>query len=296
MVRVMRETLAGPVDPEDFLFFLDDVLRQAAVGSLGEVVWITPSRARNAGIFLHPDDVFSGESRRYGEHGTLATDRPRRQKELPAAEDGDLLGPEWTMRFRNPASESARLAALEEGSGSRSFASRIRSLIEQLRAQGARAELTSTRRIPERGYLMWGAFILSRVENASDTSKALEKLRTANLEWDLRVPILWEHPEGWRATREAAREMADTYQVVFATESGARSSDHYTGRAADFVAVALPRSLELIAPDGHIGRFDLSRADHSRDLSLSPELIEWVETHFGLKKLHGDYPHWVDDR
>lgn len=296
LVRVMRETLAGAVDPKDFLFFMDDVLREGPAGSLGEVIWITPSRARNAGIFLHTDDVFAGKPRRYGEHGSLATDRPRRQLELPAARDGDLLGPHWATRFRNPASEAERLAALDEVPGATSFAIRIRSLVEQLRAQGAQAELTSTLRMPERGYLMWGAFMLSRAEDAAAVSEALRKLRSANSDWELQVPIRWEHPDGWRATREAAREMADTYQVVFATESGARSSDHYTGRAADLVAVALPRSLELIAPDGQIGRFDLSREEHTRDLSLSPELIEWVEIHFDLKKLRGDYPHWVDDR
>ncbi|MFP6639377.1 MAG: hypothetical protein VCC04_03960, partial [Myxococcota bacterium] len=117
-----------------------------------------------------------------------------------------------------------------------------------------------------------------------------------NTEWGLDVPIQWRHPDGWQATRAAAREMADTYQVVFATESGARSSDHYTGRAVDLVAVALPRTLELIGADGEIGRFDLSDPAESRDLSLSMALMEWVEQHFGLKKLREDYPHWVDDQ
>ena len=61
------------------------------------------------------------------------------------------------------------------------------------------------------------------------------------------------------------------------------------------MGVALPRHLELLAPDGERGLFDLSGPEQPRDLSLSPILIEWVEEHFGIKKLRKDYPHWVDD-
>jgi hypothetical protein len=88
--------------------------------------------------------------------------------------------------------------------------------------------------------------------------------------------------------------MADTYDVVYATEKGARWSHHYSGVAADFVAVGLPRSLRLIAPDGADHTFDLSDPGHTRDLSLSPEVISWIEEHFGMKKLRSDYPHWND--
>jgi hypothetical protein len=90
--------------------------------------------------------------------------------------------------------------------------------------------------------------------------------------------------------------MAETYEVVFATREGARASDHYTGRAVDLVALRLPRRLVLRAPGGEVGRFDLSGSDESRDLSLSPKIIDWVETNFGLRKLRADYPHWSDTR
>jgi len=36
--------------------------------------------------------------------------------------------------------------------------------------------------------------------------------------------------------------------------------------------------------------------EQTRDLSLSPELIAWVEGHFELEKLVTDYPHWNDAR
>ena len=295
MTRVMREAMGGAVDPEDFIFFLDDVLGESRYESGEEEIWITPSRARKAGIFLHPDDVFQGSPRRYGEHGFPSTDRPRVQSDLPPAEDGDVLGPNWTMRFRNPATEPERILELAGTPGSEAFSTRISSLIEQLRAQGAHVELTSTVRSPKRGYLMWGAFVLSQADSEESLLKTIAKLERANSEWTLFVPIHWRHPEGAGMTREAARAMADTYQVVFATESGARFSDHYTGRAVDLVGVALPRHFELLAPDGERGLFDLSGPEQPRDLSLSPILIEWVEEHFGIKKLHGDYPHWVDD-
>ena len=88
--------------------------------------------------------------------------------------------------------------------------------------------------------------------------------------------------------------MAEAYDVVYATEGGARYSRHYEGVAVDFVAIGLPRELTLYAPDGEIADFDLSRPDHTRDLSLEPELIAWVQRHFGLQKLTSDYPHWND--
>jgi hypothetical protein len=108
------------------------------------------------------------------------------------------------------------------------------------------------------------------------------------------VPVDWTHPDGWQATREAARRMADVFGVVYATEKGARDSNHYDGTAADFVADGLPRSLELVAPDGSHRVFDLSGPEHARDLSLEPEVVRWIEEGFGLSKLESDHPHWDD--
>jgi hypothetical protein len=121
--------------------------------------------------------------------------------------------------------------------------------------------------------------------------KRIEKL---NRDWQLDVPITWRHPDGWRATREAARQMADTYGVDYATEKGAKDSDHYDGAAADIWAVGLPRKLTLVAPDGAKETFDLADPEQTRDLNLTPELIEWVEEHFRFEKLRTDYPHWGD--
>lgn len=300
LLRALREALRRPVDLDDFLLFLDDVLREGREGLRGQLVWVTPGRARKAGIFVHPDDVFLPDSPRLyglargGRPGRLSIERPRPQVDLPPARDGDALGPGWAMRYQNPRSEQARLAALTQKTARESFEQRIRSLIRQLREQGADVHLSSTVRSRQRGYLMWGAFMLGRSSGEAEVRTGVAKLDRLNRSWLLDIPIRWRHPAGWAATRQAAREMADTYQVVYATERGARSSNHYTGSAVDLVAVGLPRSLTLRAPGGGQRRFDLSAAHQTRDLSLTPELIEWIEAHFELEKLRSDYPHWDD--
>jgi len=296
-LRVVREGLGRAVDLEDFLFFLDDLLLAASRGARGQTVWITPGRARGAGILIHPDEVFGEKRPRlYGTRGPLSIDRPTPQRDLPAAADGDALGPNWAMRFRNPDSEGDMLAALAARAPSPDFEARVRSLMEQLREQGAKVSLNSTLRSRERGYLMWGADLLRRSESEAAVDDALARLERARVDWQLDVDIAWRLPAGWRATREAAREMAETYQVVFASERGARSSKHYTGEAVDLSAVALPRRLVLRGADGSEMTFDLSGPDESRDLSVSPALVAWVEAHFGLSKLRSDYPHWNDAR
>lgn len=290
----LRVDLGRPVDLGDFILFLDDVLREGERGLRGQLVWVTPGRARSAGILLHPDDVFAGQPRLYGAGGHLAIDRPRPQRDMDPARDGDSPGPPWAMRYRNPVQEGEALAALEATRGDASFANRIRSLMQQLRDQGAEIYLNSGVRSRERGYLMWGAFLLSRASSEAELEASVKRLRAARSEWGLSVPIRWLHPGGWEATRDAAREMADTYEVVFATEEGARASDHYTGKAVDLVALALPERLELRSPGGDSRSFDLSSPTASRDLSLSPALIEWLEANWGLNKLRSDYPHWSD--
>ncbi len=296
LVRAIREDLARAVDLQDLFFFLDDVAVAGASDRHGEPFHIPAGRARAAGILVHPDDLWrTKRTRVYGAKGKpLAVDEPLPQESWPPAADGDLPGPGWTMRYRNPTEEPDMLVALHKRRPTATLTSRAAALMAQLRHQGAEVYLTSTVRYPERGYLMWGAFALSRTDSEDALDATLAEVEAANRDWKLQVPITWPHPDGWRATREAARQMADAYDVVYATPSGARYSHHYDGVAIDFVALGLPRSLTLYAPDGTVGQFDLSDAEHTRDLSLEPELIAWVEEHFQLKKLKRDYPHWDD--
>lgn len=295
IVRAVREQTRRPVDLDDFLFFLDDLLAKGE-HLRGQTVWLPSGRARAAGILLHPSDVFrKNRPRLYAVRATeLRLDRPERPAELEPAADGDLLGARWSARFRNPTSQEARLAALEDASPSGTFHRRFVSLVGQLREQGADVFVDSTVRFRERGYLMWGAFLLSRARDEKTVTGTIRMLDETNENWHLNIPIAWNHPGGWQATVEAATDMAEAYDVVYATRRGAMKSEHYDGVAVDFSAVGLPRELTLVAPDTEARTFDLSDAQQPRDLSLTRELVEWIEVHFKMRKLLRDYPHWSD--
>jgi hypothetical protein len=293
-VRVVREAMVRPIDPTDLLYFLDDVLVAGKAGRRGEPFYLPMGRARSAGILVHPDDIFEDDDPRdYPDKPTIAIDEPPPQESFPPAKDGEVLGPNWTMRFKSPEEPAEMYRTLAEKRPDASFPSRIAALVFQLQAQGAEVYLTSFLRYRERGYLMWGAHLLRSCTTYSCVSKGLVKLKAANASW-AHVPIVWSHPSGWRATKEAARQMADAYDVVFATERGARYSNHYDGTAADFVVMGLPRTVELYAPSGEHKTFDLSGPEQTRDLSLTPELIDWIEANFDLHKLESDHPHWDD--
>jgi len=296
VLRVVREELGRPIDLTDLLYFLDDVVAAGQAGRRGEPFFVGAGRARSAGILIHPDDVFRNKPRVYPRRRTLSVDEPPPQETFPPAADGAPPGPEWTMRYRNPTDRAEMYETLAAKRPDSAFASRIAALVWQLEDQGAEVYLTSFLRWPERGYLMWGAAELRKCSDEACVDAVVAKLDDRNRSWGLDVPITWRHPDGWKATAEAGRRMADAYDVVYATENGARYSNHYDGVAADFVAIGLPRELALVAPDGAERVFDLANPDQPRDLSLTPELIEWIEEHFQLSKLTSDYPHWNDAR
>jgi hypothetical protein len=294
--RALREAIRRPVDLHDFLLLLDDLLVASKKGLWGKRVYLLPGRVRSIGAMLHPDDAFKEDRPREYPHrkDELNIDPPRRRHDMPPAKDGDLLGPNWVFRFKNPIKREAKYAALAIANPSGTFTDRVRSLVNQLEEQGADVGLYTTVRNRHRGYLMWGSFALSRKKNRKQVIRFIRKLERYNHEWGLDVPIRWYHPGGWKATVEAARLMKDAYDVVYASRSGARKSKHYGGLAVDVTAVGLPRSLTLTASDGVQKIFDLSDPHQSRALNITPELVEWIERHFKLKKLKPDYPHWDD--
>lgn len=294
ILRAVREGLHRPIDLEDFLLFLDDVIR--AKRRIGDrKVVVTSDRARRHGILIHPYDVFRpGRAKRYAaKRRRLPIDEPPAQEGLEPAEDGAPPHPRWTARFQQPATKEGRIAELETVNPR--FGARIRALVTLLDRQGATTVIESAVRSRKRGYLIFGSYYLSRAKTRRQLRARLKRLERYNRSWGLNVPIAWRHPGGFRATVEAARKMADTYGVDYATVGGARRSDHYDGKAVDLVAVDLPRTLRLTAPDGAEATFDLSAPEQPRDLSLSPELIDWIEAHFGIDKLRSDYPHWSVD-
>ncbi|HUU01388.1 MAG TPA: hypothetical protein VM425_08125 [Myxococcota bacterium] len=293
-VRLVREELRIPVDLADFVYFLDDILAAGKRGLQGKLVWVLPGRARSAGVLVHPDDVFRRKRpRRYGKrHKRLSIDKPSPQHEIQPAADGNLLGPGWVTRYKNPVGDEAKLAALRKVNAD--LAGRVASLLDQLRKQGCEVGLYTTVRNRRRGYLIYGSYLLSKQETSSRVRRTVRRLARLNKKWGLRVPIRWRHPDGLKATREAARLMAEAYPVTYATAYGAHKSRHYDGEAVDFSAVGLPRSLKIEAPDGMNKTFDLSDPNQTRDVNLTPELISWIERHFKMEKLKFDYPHWND--
>lgn len=294
--RVVREQLRRPLDLLDFLYFVDDVLAAGQKGLRGKLVWVSASRARRAGIFIHPDDVFlENQPRLYGvAKKQLEIDRPKRITQLSPARDGEVLGPRWCSRFPNPSGRKNKLEALNKRHPKRAYGDRVALLMKQFKQQGATVLLYSTVRDRRRGYLIWGAYLLSRQQNPQDLAQSIAKLNRLNAEWNLNIPIQWQHAGGWRTTVDLARQMADSYMVAYASETGAKSSNHYAGNAVDLNVFGLPRRLTLIAPDQSRRVFDLSAAEETRDLSLTPQLIDWVEQHFQMRKLKNDYPHWDD--
>ncbi len=300
LVRAAREQLGVPIDVEDLCFFLDDVIAQN-VHATGRVV-LTPFTARNVGVLLHPDDVYPTKRvrrrrvtvpRQYGDESTVVIEPPLEDTFEPAP-DGAPLGPGWYERYKNPTTEDGHFTALAKARPRSDFAARARSLVEQLRAQGATVFIDASFRYRERGYLMYGAYWLGEANSARQVRQRARSLDRLQRRHRLKVDIRWQHPDGWRATQEAARKMAEAYRVVYATRRGALNSNHYDGEAIDISAIALPRALTLKAPDGQTRTFDLSAPAQSRDLSLTPDLVEWIEKHFRLQKNLRDYPHWND--
>ena len=293
--RALREGVGRAVDPGDFVRLLDDACRQRDRPDLPDVLVISPGRGRAAGVLVHPKEVFGDANIRYGQgEGELPVDMPLDYRTLERPDDGAPIGPRWAARYLEPEADADKLAALRDANAD--FGHRVEHLLRQLRAQGAFVQIESAVRSRERGFLLYASFILGRAGSEAELANRIRKLDRLMDDWKLEIPITWRHPGDWRQTADAARQLADTYGVVYATVGGARRSRHYDGDAVDLVAVALPRRLELEAPDGAVAAFDLSDVEHTRDLSLAPELIAWVEAHYGVRKLKRDYPHWSDAR
>ena len=109
--------------------------------------------------------------------------------------------------YKRPAVPEILMKALGEASDG-TFAGRIRSLMQQLGEQGADVSLWSTVRDRRRGYLMWGAFLLSRKTEKKQVLHTVRFLQRLNRKWGMNVPIRWLHPSGWKATVRAARRMS----------------------------------------------------------------------------------------
>lgn len=287
LTRCVRERTGRPVDVPDFVLFLDDLVANDRPGARSS---LPASRARAYGVLLHPQDVFAKKPRVYGTHGEIPLDDPPSQLGLEPVPDGSVAGPGWTARYQQPMTDAGKLEELIEENPR--FGKAMQSLFRQLEAAGAFTWVEAGVRPRERGFLIYGSWLVSRAPNPKALEARIAKLDGYEKAWGLDIDIVWRNPKGFKASVEGARAMADTYGVDYATPSGAQRSSHYGGKAVDLVAVELPASLTLKAPDGETRTFDLSGPDEPRDLSLTPALVDWIEAHFGVSKLRKDYPHW----
>ena len=291
--RPFREHLGLPVDAADFLYFLDDLLAVDVVALLKNPLELPAASLRNLGIFVHPDDVFFNKPRKYGEgHSLFIPARLKKAVEKPAA-DGSQIGPRWALRFQQPETEAKRMWALYRENPD--FTQRVRSLVKQLRKQGAFVTIESTVRDRRRGFLLYASFVLSRVNSEKELQATTQHLNELRELWGLNVAVKFMHQTHWRESVRAAKELANHFGVTYATVGGAKNSSHYDGRAVDIYAIALPRVVTLVAPNGKKRRFDLYADHHNRDLNLSPKMIDWIEENFEFRKLRKDYPHWSDN-
>ena len=119
----------------------------------------------------------------------------------------------------------------------------------------------------------------------------LQTLDDYERDWGLDIPITWRHPQGFTATVEAARAMADAYGVDYATPRGPAVEPLRGARCRSGGGRSSPASSPS-APDGARREFDLSAPEASETCPSAPSSFRWIETHFEVRKLRRDYPHW----
>lgn len=153
------------------------------------------------------------------------------------------------------------------------FAAKVRSFIDAMRAGGASVRISSTRRNKVRAYLMHYSFRVAAGEIAASA-----------------VPpepgciIVWDHGAA-AASRQAAREMRDLFNIAFRPSLRSR---HIDGKAID-MTIAWNGSLQMRNGQGQAvvvpppGSGDLNAALHR------------VGATFGVIKLVSDKPHWSTD-
>jgi hypothetical protein len=122
-------------------------------------------------------------------------------------------GVDWCNEFKEPVEEEDKLNALVEP-----FKTPAINFIEKLRSEGFLVNVTSTRRPPERAYLMHYAWRIV------EENMAPQSVPTMN-----GVYIIWDHGDLAKSKR-AAQEMFDKYKLV---AKPSLTSKHIEGKAMD---------------------------------------------------------------
>lgn len=188
----------------------------------------------------------------------------------PSASDGpsQLSGEAWWHANEARFANSDKIDDLVPD-----FAAKVRSFIDAMRGGGASVRISSTRRNKVRAYLMHYSFRVAAGEIAASA-----------------VPpepgciIVWDHG-ATAASRQAAREMRDLFNIAFRPSLRSR---HIDGKAID-MTIAWNGSLQM--RNGQ-GQAVVVPPPGSGDLNAT---LHRVGATFGVIKLVSDKPHWSTD-
>jgi hypothetical protein len=176
----------------------------------------------------------------------------------------ELSGPQWVIRF--PC--SVELEALASP-----FKENLTAFHSALVSAGATVTIDATRRPAERAFLMHYAFLIAK-----------GRILPEQVPCNPLIDIIWVH-ETLEQSREAAQQMVDGYEIVYAP---ALHSKHIDGLAID-MTISWPGDLHICDRHGRVVVIrELPRSGENRALQALAKA-------YGVIKLLADPPHWSDD-
>lgn len=184
-----------------------------------------------------------------------------------------LSGSSWVKKF--PTSVSTK-DLIEP------FRSNTDRFIRALRAGGATVQISATLRPPERAYLMHYAWQIARNKlNAN----AVPQRAGVNIDWVHRTIRTTSGADDATASRRAAQQMIDSYQIV---SQPALDSNHIRGLAID-MTISWTGELKIKNAAGQLVKItNVPRSGGNTSLHK-------IGLTYGLRKLVSDPPHWSYD-
>lgn len=189
---------------------------------------------------------------------------------LHSADDPTQSGASWWRANQAKYPNTKKIDDLEPV-----FRAKAQAFLDALRAAGASVRISSTRRSPERAYLMHYSWLIAkgRVKAAAVPPRA-------------GVTIKWDHGTD-AESRKAAQEMVDLFGMV---HSAALASRHIEGKAVD-MSIAWTGGLKIKNMDGRMVVITSTPRDGGN------ADVHSIGAGYGVHKLVTDPPHWsVDGR
>lgn len=182
-----------------------------------------------------------------------------------------LSGPEWVKQFAT----SRQIHDLAQP-----FQASARRFIHALQVAGAQVHISATLRPPQRAYLMHYCFLIAHSGMDPRKVPAFKG-----------VDIQWAHQNvrgefDWAASKNAAQQMVDAYQIV---HKPVLCSRHSEGHAID-MTVTWHGDLLISDAKGQKVSIETTPRD-----GASNALLHQVGASYGVHKLLKDPPHWSSD-